>query len=106
MYLGQFMATFRGQVYPEFPTGNGKIDLMISYAGLLYGLEVKSFVNAIVYRYALTQAVGDANQLQLSEIWLILFVESVNDENRQRYQVRYTDTTTDVVVHPLFVVTG
>lgn len=106
MYLSQFMATFGGQVYPEFPTGNGQIDLIIKYANQTYGLEVKSFSNAIQYRYALGQAARYAHQLQLPELWLVLFVEAVNDENRQRYQVTYTDPTTGVIVHPLFVVTG
>jgi AAA-like domain len=106
MYLSQFLATYHGQVLPEFPTGNGKIDLLIRYAGTIYGLEVKSFLNAIDYRNALGQAARYANQLQLSEIWLVLFVDAVNDENRQRYQVTYTDATTGVTVYPLFVVTG
>jgi len=44
--------------------------------------------------------------LQLSKIWLVLFVDAVNDENRQRYQVTYTDSTTDIVVYPLFIATG
>lgn len=106
MYLSQFLATYRGQVLPEFPTGNGKIDLLIRYAGAIYGLEVKSFINASEYHSALDQAARYANQLQLSEIWLVLFVDAVNDENRQRYQVTYTDAMTGIVVHPLFVVTG
>lgn len=106
MYLSQFMATFDGQVYPEFPTGNGKIDLLIKYEDQIYGLEVKSFLNAIEYQKSLVQAAQYAEQLGLSEIWLIMFVEAVNDENRQRYQVDYIDSETGVTVKPLFVVTG
>lgn len=106
MYLSQFMTTFGGYVYPEFPTGNGKIDLLIKYADQTYGLEVKSFLNAIEYQKSLVQAADYAQQLGLTEIWLIMFVEAVNDENRQRYQIDYTDSATSVTVKPLFVVTG
>jgi hypothetical protein len=47
MYLSIFRRLRGGLVYPEFPTGNGKIDLIINYAGQKYGLEVKSYVEAI-----------------------------------------------------------
>lgn len=106
MYLSQFMTTFGGYVYPEFPTGNGKIDLLIKYADQTYGLEVKSFLNAIEYQKSLEQAANYAHQLGLTELWLIMFVEAVNDENRQRYQIDYTDSETGVTVKPLFVITG
>ena len=45
MYLSRFVTRFGGEVYPEFPTGNGKIDLIVNYAGKTYGIEVKSYVN-------------------------------------------------------------
>ena len=106
MYLTQFLATYQGQVLPEFPTGNGKIDLLIRYAGAIYGLEVKSFINAVEYRHALAQAARYAQQLQLREIWLVLFVDAVDEENRQQYQVTYTDAATGTMVYPQFVVTG
>ena len=30
-YLNEFLRERRGRVFPEFPTGNGKIDLLIRY---------------------------------------------------------------------------
>ncbi|MCP4404943.1 MAG: hypothetical protein GY801_47535, partial [bacterium] len=40
MYLHKFLQNKGGRVWPEFPTGNGKIDILISYREQLYGIEV------------------------------------------------------------------
>jgi len=55
-YLASFLRSYEGQVQPEFPTGNGTIDLLIRYAGQLFGLELKSFANQPAYRKALIRA--------------------------------------------------
>ncbi len=55
-------------MWPEFPTGNSKLDLLIRYAGQLYGLEVKSFVSAYEYHKALRQTARYGQQLGLAEI--------------------------------------
>ena len=106
MYLSAFLQHYRGQVWPEFPTGNGKVDLIIEHAGLTYGLEVKSFVNAYEYREALGQAARYGEQLGLNEITLAFFVEYVDETNRARYEVAYEDEETGVTVRPVFVETG
>jgi hypothetical protein len=41
----------------------------------------------------------------VAEIWLVLFVEVVDDQNRQRFEMDYTNQH-GVVVHPVFVQTG
>ncbi len=106
MYLKDFFKLKGGQVQPEFPTGNGKIDLIITYAGQLYDLELKSFTDERGYQTALTQAARYGQQLQLLEITLALFVEYVDDTNRQKYEVIYKDKKTGVTVSPVFVETG
>ncbi len=106
MYLKGFFKRKGGQVQPEFPTGNGKIDLLITYAGQLYGIEVKSFTDAWGYETALTQAARYGQQLQLLEITLALFVEAVDNTNRQKYEATYKDKETGVTVSPVFVETG
>jgi hypothetical protein len=106
MYLADFFQRRRGQVWPEFPTGNGKLDLLIRYADRVYGLEVKSFVSAYEYREALGQAALCGEQLGLSEIVLAFFVEAVDDANRAQYEAVYEDKATKVTVTPVFVVTG
>ena len=49
-YLSDFMRPKGGNVVPEFPTGNGQIDLLIHHADQVYGLEVKSFSNQYEYK--------------------------------------------------------
>ena len=106
LYLVNFFRGYEVRVLPEFPTGNGAIDLLIRYAGQLFGLELKSFANQQSYREALKQAAKYGQDLGLTVVWLVLFVEVVDDKNRERFEVDYTDQKTGVVVHPLFVQTG
>ncbi len=105
-YLVRFLESYDARIYPEFPTGNGKIDLLIKHAGKLYGLELKSFANPRQYRKALQQAALYARQLNLPQITLVLFVDAVDDVHRQQYEVVYNDAQTGVTVDPVFVVTG
>ena len=104
-YLARFMGRRDAQVYPEFPTGNGKVDILIKYAGRMHALEVKSYADEFEYRVALQQAAAYGGQLGLTEITLAFFVERVDDASRQKYEVRYTDPDTGVAVTPVFVVT-
>jgi hypothetical protein len=106
MYLTDFLKHFKGQVFPEFPTGNGQIDLMIKHGKQIYGLEVKSFTNRSEYKNALKQATQYGQQLGIKEIELIFFVESVDDENRQKYEQVYCDEETGIIVNPIFVTIG
>lgn len=105
-YLSDFLGTKHTRVYPEFPTGNGKIDLMISYYDTRYGLELKSYTDESKYYEALDQAAKYGKQCHLTEIWLISFVEYVDEATRQKYEVEYVDKTTGVKVTPIFVETG
>ena len=105
-YLTSFLESYEGQVHPEFPTGNGAIDLLIRHAGQLFGLELKSFANQRAYREALTQAAKYGKQLGLTDIALVLFVEAVDETNRKKFETDYTDSKTGVTVHPQFVQTG
>ncbi len=107
MYLDKFLRQHEGQIWPEFPTGNGQIDLIIRYAGQVYGIEVKSFSTAHQYRAALEQAAHYGQQLQLSEITLAMFVDvAVDDANRAKYEAVYVDADTGVTVTPVFVEIG
>ena len=105
-YLADFLQGYQGRVWPEFPTGNGKIDLLIHYGGATYGLEVKSFTTLPGYRQALLQAAAYGRQLGLTRIALALFVEEVDDANRARYEKPYLDEASGVEVTPVFVQTG
>ncbi len=106
MYLFSFLQSFGGEIYPEFPTGNGKIDLIVKYAGRTYGIEVKTFRNRPAYAGALGQAALYGKQLGLKEISLVFFIEKIDDENRAKYEVDFFDDETGVKVIPVFVETG
>jgi hypothetical protein len=106
MYLVNFLRNKGARVYPEFPTGNGTIDLIIHYRGKLYGIELKSYTDHTGYKDALKQAALYGKQLALKEISLVFFVESLDEENRKKYETDYVDQNTGIRVMPIFVETG
>ncbi len=106
LYLVSFLRTYEVEVHPEFPTGNGSIDLLIRHAQQLFGLELKSFASKRQYQKALIQTAKYGKKLGVLEIWLVLFTETVDDKNRQLFEADYTDSQTGVIVHPFFVQTG
>jgi hypothetical protein len=106
MYLSRFLRPYAGQVWPEFPTGNGKVDLILHYAAQRYVIEVKSFSTHYEYQKALGQAARYGHKLGLDTITLALFVEAVDDANRAKYETVYVDAETGVTVVPVFVETG
>lgn len=105
-FLCDFLDAWQGRVLPEFPTGNGRVDLLIRRAGQTYALEVKSYRSPGGYRDALRQAAKYAGELELSEIALAFFVEAIDDARRTQYEVVYLDDETGVRVIPTFVATG
>lgn len=105
-YLADFFDPEGARVTPEFPTGNGKIDLIITYQDRRYGLELKSFRNEREYYAALEQAAKYGKTSAFAEVWLIAFVEYVDAATRQKYEHTYVDQTTGVTVIPVFVETG
>jgi len=104
-YLERFLRPYGGRVAPEFPTGNGQVDLLITHAERQYALEVKSYATQPDYRRALQQAAHYGRQLGLSEITLVFFVEAIDATNRAKYEVVYKDVNTGVTVTPVFVET-
>jgi hypothetical protein len=105
-YLNEFLKDFDGNIFPEFPTGNGKVDLLIRYEGKLYALEVKTFSNLRLYREALEQAARYAKSLGILEISLVFFIDMLDEKSREKYETPYQDDTTGVTVKPLFIETA
>jgi len=93
-------------VVPEFPTGNGKIDLLVRCQGLLYGIEVKSFSDVYMIPKNIQQVAHYAQQLKLTEIFLAIFIDSIDDENRNAIEIEYIDEATQVKVYPVFIATN
>jgi len=67
-------------VSPEFPTGNGKVDLHIKCNQKSGIIEVKSFKSMSKLKIAELQAAGYAKQLNLKAVTLAVFVPT-KDEN-------------------------
>jgi len=90
-------------VIPEFPTGNGKIDILIQCEEQLFGLELKSFTNIYLLQKGIAQAAQYAKQLKLSEIYLVIFIEAIDTENRTAIEIEHLDPETCVKVYPQFI---
>ena len=106
MYLFKLLTPEGAQVVPEFPTGNGKIDLVIRYGEAVYGLELKTFRDRAYYKTALTQASRYGKRLNLSEITLVFFINKIDDINRQKLETHHIDKGTGTLVKPVFIETG
>ena len=105
-YLNSFLKAPGGRVFPEFPTGNGKIDLILTYKNNRYGLELKSFTNRRDYKVALEKAALYGSQLQMAEIFLVFFVQYIDKENKRKLETVFTDENSGVSVIPVFIATG
>ncbi|QTA79447.1 Uncharacterized protein dnl_17180 [Desulfonema limicola] len=79
---------------------------MIQYAGKLYGLELKSYTDDSGFKISLHQAARYAKILKLDLIWLVEFVEYIPEGYREKYEQKYNDKESGVVVKPVFVATG
>ncbi|HLP44502.1 MAG TPA: AAA-like domain-containing protein [Candidatus Deferrimicrobium sp.] len=105
-YLHEFLRSKKVVVFPEFPTGNGKIDLVLQYENQVYGIELKSFRDEAAFQQALKKAAHYGKQLGLTEIFLVSFIETVDDETRAIFEKPYLDLDWQVTVKPFFIQTG
>ncbi len=105
-YLNKFLANKNARVLPEFPTGNGKVDILIRYAGKIYALELKSYSDEKEFFKAQKQAAKYGADLKLDTIHLIVFVDAIPEEYRVKYEAEYMDTETGVRVATVFAETG
>jgi len=105
-YLYYFLRDFEGRVFPEFPTGNGKIDLLITFRNNRYGIELKSFTNEWIYEQSLEKAAKYGKQLGLTEIYLVFFIEYIDDNFRKAYEKDFPEPGTGVLVKSILIETG
>jgi hypothetical protein len=106
MYLDKFLSPKNAKVWPEFPTGNGKIDIIIKYLNKTYGIELKTYSDESSYKKAIKKAVHYAKQLQIKKIALVFFVENIDDENRKKYEQDHLDNDTNIIVETIFIECG
>jgi len=66
-------------ISPEFPTGNGKVDLVLRSKNHLAVIEVKSFVSVPQMQAYREQAAGYAKKLGLTQATLVVFTPTEDD---------------------------
>ncbi len=102
-YLSRFFQSTAAGVHPEFPTGNGKIDLIIKHNDRVHGIELKSFVNMTEAKKAKIQAAEYANSLNIKEIFLLFFIEvKIPADKRVELETSYFDDN-GIEVKPRFL---
>ena len=74
-FLSAAMQYLDGQSHVEFPTGNGKVDIVIFQRNHQYILEVKNFAGEDQLLKAKTQAARYAKSEGLNEVYLVVFSE-------------------------------
>ncbi len=85
-YLYDLLKPRGVDVIPQFPTGNGKIDLILKYRERVYALELKSFKDMYTFRRGIDQAAEYGRQLGLKEIVFLVFVELEEEEVKKLAQ--------------------
>jgi hypothetical protein len=86
-YLFDLLKKRGVEVIPEFPTGNGKIDLILTYRKNTYALELKSFSDMSDFHRGIEQAADYGRQSGLKEISFVVFVELSPAEVKQLEKV-------------------
>ncbi|MCP4218552.1 MAG: hypothetical protein GY765_28215 [bacterium] len=97
-YLYDLLKKRGVDVVPEFPTGNGKIDLILKYRDRIYALELMSFRDMYDFRKGIDQVEAYGRQLGLKEIAYLVFVELGEEELKPLEQeIRRTGLTITVI---------
>ncbi|QTA81434.1 AAA ATPase-like domain-containing protein [Desulfonema limicola] len=97
-YVGHFHLYFWLQnavgrlcsVSPEFPTGNGRVDLHLRCKNRQAVIEVKSFKDQAELEYSRHQALKYAQKLELSSISLAVFVPVEDEEILKKLSISQT----------------
>jgi hypothetical protein len=85
-YLYDLLRTRGVEVIPQFPTGNGKVDLILKYREKIYALELKSFKDMYTFEKGIDQAAEYGRRMGLKEIVFLVFVELSEEEAKQLEQ--------------------
>lgn len=104
--MSRYSRSYEGHVYPENPSGNGQIDLIINHTNQTYGLEEKSLTNQQDYKKAQTQAAQNGQTLGLEVIRQVIFVAEIDEANRRKYEVDHVDGETRVREKPVYIEIG
>ncbi len=90
-------------IVPEFPTGNGKVDLHIRCGGKEGIIEIKSFENMAKLKRGKEQASKYAKEIGLEEIVVVLFLTGVTEEEAMSLQGEEEIEGVKVIVEPVVI---
>ncbi|HLP45838.1 MAG TPA: AAA-like domain-containing protein [Candidatus Kapabacteria bacterium] len=82
-YLYDLLKSRGVEVVPQFPTGNGKIDLILKYRGQIHALELKSFKDMYSFEKGIEQAAEYGRRMELKEVAFVVFIELSEAEAKQ-----------------------
>jgi len=102
-YLVNFFENYEISVWPEFPTGNGKVDLIIAYSEKIYALEIKSYKDKPGFDKAIKQASKYAQTLKLNRIYLVIFVENIDETNRSLFEKTHHAQDMEIDIEVVFI---
>jgi hypothetical protein len=100
----QMALGIQSSISPEFPTGNGKVDLHIVYEGKKGIIEVKSFTNLKDSGLARKQAAAYAKQTGYPDVTIAMFAP-FTDENVLN-QLSVSETIDGIDVHLVVIGQG
>ena len=101
-YLFDLLKKRGVDVIPQFPTGNGKIDLILKYREKKYAIELKSFKDMYTFEKGIEQAAEYGKQLGLNEISYLVFVE-LSDEDIRQFEKHIERDGITVVILPISI---
>ena len=91
-------------IAPEFPTGNGKVDLHIRCGEKKGIIEIKSFENMAKLKRGIEQAGRYGKGVGVEEVLLVLFVTGVSEEEAMRLQKEEEIEGVKVIVEPIVII--
>jgi len=100
----QMALGIESSISPEFPTGNGKVDLHIIYEGKKGIIEVKSFTNLKESRRARKQAAAYAKHTGYPDVTIAMFAPFTDEDVLAQLSV--SETIDDIDVHLVVVGQG
>ncbi|ETR73605.1 MAG: hypothetical protein OMM_00809 [Candidatus Magnetoglobus multicellularis str. Araruama] len=97
-YWLQMALGIQSTISPEFPTGNGKVDLHIEYQEKKGIIEVKSFTNANDAKLARKQAANYAKKTGYPDVTIAMFAPFTDEDVIKQLSVQESIDGIDVTV--------
>ena len=88
---------------PEFPTGNGRVDIHLRCNGKEGVIEVKSFRDMHTLEQSIVQASQYAKGLNLESIVLVVFLTGVEEDEAMQLKAKRNIGNIMVYIEPVVI---